>query len=712
MSFSGASSDWMYEGDVESNDTTSPGSESVFQEFRLSINDQLYEPLSEYQAKQYEDIERYRPGGLHPIHIGDYLDEDKDYDKNTKKEKLDEKNFEVLHKLGFSSSSTTWLCFDHYSRYYRAVKVFAADVSKGRWYTNPKIEDLADRASEWFLPRTIFTPIKEFWIKGPNGEHLCRVLPVLGPNLLDGMEGAGWDTPDYLQDLCRSLAGTVNYLHQNDIVHGDLRPQKIMRVMASQWMWTIPRRELFERYISEPQKRKLKPWTRTLAHHGPRYLVGRADLTKLEPEYRTNRLAITDFGRASQSSNLLDPTLFSCTSYSASEIKIGGVSAGLASDVWSLAACLHLLRTGRELCAKMESNTAFISWFTWAFGANPDGPPIHKMKDLLDHDGTILVESDDRQKEEIFSWLDRLDRPISRYKRSDSRRTFRKAEREPSISQSSVSTDLGIKVETSENPEDNKDSKDTEDAEDVENSEDGEDSVESDSGSDCSFVLSRRRSKTKTPPTPPRPKIMIVTNHDERVSLCQEYARKTGFPSLLHESIGSSETWHEMSETMSSRSLLSSGKWRVRARSRTSSSSSPDTLSENETSRSKSRSRPPSVAPSELRRSPRHKRQAEDDNVSACGSSNNKRIREEGEIAIVQPKVDTRDLVSCTETSDGMIKCVYKMQSSEVSLFADLLQGMLTPDLDQRITVTQALEHPWWFKWGKRNPSTTAPVED
>ena len=44
-----------------------------------------------------EDIEDYRPGGYHPISIGDTFDQGR---------------YRILHKLGFGGSSTVWLVRD------------------------------------------------------------------------------------------------------------------------------------------------------------------------------------------------------------------------------------------------------------------------------------------------------------------------------------------------------------------------------------------------------------------------------------------------------------------------------------------------------------------------------------------------------------------------------------------------------------------------
>jgi hypothetical protein len=48
-----------------------------------------------------EDLEKYRPGGYHPVSIGDIFSRGR---------------YEVLHKLGYGGSSTVWLVLDRQSK--------------------------------------------------------------------------------------------------------------------------------------------------------------------------------------------------------------------------------------------------------------------------------------------------------------------------------------------------------------------------------------------------------------------------------------------------------------------------------------------------------------------------------------------------------------------------------------------------------------------
>lgn len=58
---------------------------------------------------------RYRPGGLHPVHIDDRLDGDR---------------YKIVHKLGFGDSSTVWLARDRVLQKYVALKIKEAGISE------------------------------------------------------------------------------------------------------------------------------------------------------------------------------------------------------------------------------------------------------------------------------------------------------------------------------------------------------------------------------------------------------------------------------------------------------------------------------------------------------------------------------------------------------------------------------------------------------
>ncbi|RDL33876.1 uncharacterized protein BP5553_08244 [Venustampulla echinocandica] len=62
-----------------------------------------------------ENIEGYRPGGYHLVHIGDRWCDDR---------------FEVIHKLGHGACSTVWLARDSKKQTNLAIKVLIAKASE------------------------------------------------------------------------------------------------------------------------------------------------------------------------------------------------------------------------------------------------------------------------------------------------------------------------------------------------------------------------------------------------------------------------------------------------------------------------------------------------------------------------------------------------------------------------------------------------------
>ena len=100
----------------------------------------------------------YRPGGYHPLQIGDDLDEGR---------------YRLVDKLGYGGYSTIWLARDLGRARYVAVKVITADAST---YT-PEASLLHSLGSSPPRPGSEIFPrlFDEFWVAGPNGKHRCIV---------------------------------------------------------------------------------------------------------------------------------------------------------------------------------------------------------------------------------------------------------------------------------------------------------------------------------------------------------------------------------------------------------------------------------------------------------------------------------------------------------------------------------------------------------
>jgi hypothetical protein len=83
----------------------------------------------------------------------------------------------------------------------------------------------------------IAVPLHNFVYKGPNGDHQCLVLPVLGPPVAPDL----WHRLDHpgpvLRGMCRQTCEALSFLHQNSICHGGkealLHPLEIRTVHSN-----------------------------------------------------------------------------------------------------------------------------------------------------------------------------------------------------------------------------------------------------------------------------------------------------------------------------------------------------------------------------------------------------------------------------------------------------------------------------------------------
>ena len=106
-----------------------------------------------------EDVEKYRSGGFHPIHLGDAFKGGR---------------YQVLHKLGYGGFSTVWLARDKDHDRLVSLKVLTAEAS--RQPTELKLLRHLDEhapANPW--RRSIIATLDDFNIDGPNGAYLLCI---------------------------------------------------------------------------------------------------------------------------------------------------------------------------------------------------------------------------------------------------------------------------------------------------------------------------------------------------------------------------------------------------------------------------------------------------------------------------------------------------------------------------------------------------------
>lgn len=195
------------------------------EELDLSL---VYEPL-----EGIERLENYRPGGYHPIQIGDHFNG----------------RYRVVHKLGHGSYSTAWLARDEDSNKYVALKVCTENA-------NPKeVEIISTLTRPHCLPvkhlgrEMVPSILDSFMIHGPNGNHACYVTAPARASLA-GVKDGSWIRLFQL-DVARSLAAqlviVMDYVHAQGIVHGDLHLGNILLKVPPNFDQLSPT-QLYEKY--------------------------------------------------------------------------------------------------------------------------------------------------------------------------------------------------------------------------------------------------------------------------------------------------------------------------------------------------------------------------------------------------------------------------------------------------------------------------------
>lgn len=154
-----------------------------------------------------EDPERYGTGGFHPVQLGDTYDDGR---------------YRVVQKLGAGGFSTVWLAQDATEHQWVALKVVianhSASVEAKSWLSR-------DAASQATSGAACVVEHRHFIIDGPNGRHLCLVLPVMGPSasrLSDGFTTR--IDPQLSRRASYRATRALTGLHAQGLCHGGQLP--------------------------------------------------------------------------------------------------------------------------------------------------------------------------------------------------------------------------------------------------------------------------------------------------------------------------------------------------------------------------------------------------------------------------------------------------------------------------------------------------------
>ncbi|CAJ2508123.1 Uu.00g093090.m01.CDS01 [Anthostomella pinea] len=373
-----------------------------------SLEEPKYEPIITLKRQFVESVEQYEPGGFHPINLGDTIGG----------------RYEVFEKLGCGGYATVWLCADKTEKETKwcAVKVMASAQSSEE-FPELRITRLLDGVD--LSGSHIQLPSDHFWIEGPNGRHLCFVLPVLCPSIAEAIdESVGFQK----EVLCQAAEG-LQFLHRRGICHGDFRPANILPQLPDLGVVT---KEFMREIIGESKTEAVRPLKQSDAHRAPKQLV-QADQIKVRP---SDQIAIIDFGVHFKVSESPEATQIPAH-YAPPEAWLG-IEIGPSLDIWSLACTILEVRTQGQMFFSRE-DLAMAESYEIRLGALPEPyNPVCKKRIQESPGSTMEVteegepvscstedlaeamdeELEDEDYDEIFKVMAGKERKVWRYRRN------------------------------------------------------------------------------------------------------------------------------------------------------------------------------------------------------------------------------------------------------------------------------------------------------
>lgn len=177
----------------------------------LTVEDFVYDSET---LNPPESMLRYRPGGLHPVMLGDVI-----CSKSAR--------YHVVQKLGWGGYATVWLAQD-----FDSLDWFALRIRESRHMHDGEDEVLQHIASG---NRSPHLPIVRdiFSITGPNGTHTVTVTGVVSPldHTLRRLTAKAHSVN--LKAIVRELVEGVAHMHASGIIHGDLHIRNVGLAMPS-----------------------------------------------------------------------------------------------------------------------------------------------------------------------------------------------------------------------------------------------------------------------------------------------------------------------------------------------------------------------------------------------------------------------------------------------------------------------------------------------
>ncbi|KAF7559981.1 hypothetical protein G7046_g4166 [Stylonectria norvegica] len=274
--------------------------------------------------------------------------------------------------------STVWLARDEVEKRWVALKIVASEHSTSTREKNVLSRSaLRDREAQF-----VGEHYGEFAFDGPNGHHLCLVLPVFGPSTSELSYNLTCRLRPWLaRKLAYQAVEAVASLHSRGLCHG------------GNLLLSIPNLDHYSeediyRIFGQPVTGVLETESgEATGPEAPRYIVGSIDFLSSSSNIIKPDLKLIDFDQCFPISSPPQKLLGTPLENLAPEVAVG-LAAGPASDVWALGCCIFRLRSGEGPFSsdfEVTSPADLMSYIIYTLGE--DMPPDWQDSVLWDHDG-------------------------------------------------------------------------------------------------------------------------------------------------------------------------------------------------------------------------------------------------------------------------------------------------------------------------------------
>ena len=285
----------------------------------------------------YENVEQYEKGGYHPVRLYDDLLNNR---------------YVLVHKLGHGGFGTVWLARDFYKSRHVALKILQADASRS--CKELQAYQILTKGGREAVPHAALL-LDYFNIKGPNGQHVCLVLPVLGPGLhvFAEHDRSVKIRPDIVHKFARQSLKTVIDVHQRGFCLGDISTSNLLVKLANS---TLESTEQVYARFGQPRGDEVlatDDHKRCLAN-APFQQYSPIDFLSPDLTCLGEDICVVGFGEAMQIKASDKPSDEATSSpginapYAAPEL-LFDKEKSFEGDVWSLACCWYELRSGKQL---------------------------------------------------------------------------------------------------------------------------------------------------------------------------------------------------------------------------------------------------------------------------------------------------------------------------------------------------------------------------